>query len=106
MILLIDKEEYDTNSEVIVYVPTSHVLVHEADMLSVQLLTYFRQAGTYIEIIITVGLVRTQMTWFLSLMSPAGITRPPAPSSTPRTSPSTSTLARISKGRGQNYFFF
>ena len=41
VLLLVDKEEYDTNSEVIVYVPTSHVLVHDADMLSVQLLTYF-----------------------------------------------------------------
>ena len=39
-----DKEEYNTNSEVIVYVPTSHVLLHEADMLSVQLLTYYRWA--------------------------------------------------------------
>ena len=42
VILLIDKDEYNTNSEVIVYIPTSHVLVHDADMLSVQLLTYFR----------------------------------------------------------------
>ena len=41
VILLVDKEEYNTNSEVIVYIPTSHVLIHEADMLSVQLLTYF-----------------------------------------------------------------
>ena len=30
VLLLVDKEEYDTNSEVIVYVPTSHVLLHQA----------------------------------------------------------------------------
>ena len=29
VLLLVDKEEYDTNSEVIVYVPTSHVLLHQ-----------------------------------------------------------------------------
>ena len=53
VLLLVDKEEYDTKSEVIVYVPTSHVLLHQvfndltmletsslvqADMLSIQLL--------------------------------------------------------------------
>ena len=38
VLLLVDKEEYDTNSEVIVYIPTSHVLLHNADMLSIQLL--------------------------------------------------------------------
>ena len=29
VLLLVDKEEYDTKSEVIVYVPTSHVLLHQ-----------------------------------------------------------------------------
>ena len=38
VLLLVDKEEYDTKSEVIVYIPTSHVLLHDADMLSIQLL--------------------------------------------------------------------
>ena len=31
-------EKYNTQGEVIVYVPTSHVTLHEADMLSIQLL--------------------------------------------------------------------
>lgn len=38
VLLLVDKEQYDTQNEVVVYIPTSHVLLHEADMLSVQLL--------------------------------------------------------------------
>ena len=38
VLLLVDKEQYDMNSEVIIYIPTSHVLIHEADMLSIQLL--------------------------------------------------------------------
>ena len=38
VLLLVDKEEYDTNSEVIIFIPTSHVLLHDADMLSIQLL--------------------------------------------------------------------
>ena len=29
VLLLVDKQEYDTKSEVIVYVPTSHVLLHQ-----------------------------------------------------------------------------
>ena len=40
VLLLMDKQEYDTNNEVVVYVPTSHVLLHDADMLGLQLLTY------------------------------------------------------------------
>ena len=40
VLLLVDKQEYDTNNEVVVYVPTSHVLEHDADMLGMQLLTY------------------------------------------------------------------
>ena len=40
--LLVDKNEYDRNNELIVYVPTSHVLMHDADMLGIQLLTYYR----------------------------------------------------------------
>ena len=31
-------EKYNTQSEVVLYVPTSHVTGHEADMLSIQLL--------------------------------------------------------------------
>ena len=31
-------EKYNTESEVIIYVPTSHVTGHQADMLSIQLL--------------------------------------------------------------------
>jgi len=38
VLLLVDKEEYDSKSEVIIYIPTSHVLLHDADMLSIQLL--------------------------------------------------------------------
>ena len=38
VLLLVDKEQYNTQSEVIVYIPTSHVLLHDADMLSLQLL--------------------------------------------------------------------
>ena len=38
VLLLVDKEKYDFQNEVIVYIPTSHVLLHEADMLSLQLL--------------------------------------------------------------------
>ena len=41
VLLLVDKQEYDTNNEVVVYVPTSHVLMHDADMLGLQLLTYY-----------------------------------------------------------------
>ena len=33
MLLLVDKEQYNTQSEVIVYIPTSHVLLHDAEML-------------------------------------------------------------------------
>ena len=40
VLLLVDKQEYDTNNELVVYVPTSHVLLHDADMLGLQLLTY------------------------------------------------------------------
>ena len=35
VLLLVDKEEYDTNSEVIVYVPTSHVLLHQVVIMIV-----------------------------------------------------------------------
>ena len=42
VLLLVDKNEYDRNNELIVYVPTSHVLMHDADMLGIQLLTYYR----------------------------------------------------------------
>ena len=42
VLLLVDKNEYDRNNELIVYVPTSHVLMHDADMLGIQLLTYHR----------------------------------------------------------------
>ena len=38
VLLLIDKQAYDTQNEVVVYVPTSHVTGHQADMLSIQLL--------------------------------------------------------------------
>ena len=38
VVLLVDKEKYNTQGEVIVYVPTSHVTLHGADMLSIQLL--------------------------------------------------------------------
>ena len=31
--MLVDKEQYNTQSEVIVYIPTSHVLLHDAEML-------------------------------------------------------------------------
>ena len=33
VLLLVDKEQYNTQSEVIVYIPTSHVLLHDAEML-------------------------------------------------------------------------
>ena len=36
--MLVDKVAYDQNSEVILYIPSSHVIKHDADMLSVQLL--------------------------------------------------------------------
>ena len=36
VLLLIDKQAYDTQNEVVVYVPTSHVLLHDADMLGLQ----------------------------------------------------------------------
>ena len=40
VLLLVDKQEYDEHNELIVYVPTSHVLLHDADMLGLQVLTY------------------------------------------------------------------
>ena len=39
VLLLIDKQAYDTQNEVVVYVPTSHVLLHDADMLGLQVTT-------------------------------------------------------------------
>ena len=39
VLLLIDKQAYDTQNEVVVYVPTSHVLLHDADMLGLQVIT-------------------------------------------------------------------
>ena len=38
VLLLVDKEEDERNSAVVVHVPTSHILLHEADLLSIQLL--------------------------------------------------------------------
>ncbi|XP_023328387.1 uncharacterized protein LOC111701365 [Eurytemora carolleeae] len=38
VLLLVDRTEYDQNTEVVVYIPASHVIKHDADMLSVQLL--------------------------------------------------------------------
>ena len=46
VLLLVDKEEYDTKSEVIVYVPTSHVLLHQVHnnlFMFETLLLWFRQ---------------------------------------------------------------
>ena len=44
VLLLVDKNEYDKKNELVLYVPTSHVLMHHADMLGIQLLTYHRSA--------------------------------------------------------------
>ena len=38
VLLLVDEFEYNQNSHVVLFVPTTHVLIHHADMLSVQLL--------------------------------------------------------------------
>ena len=109
VLLLVDKNEYEKKNELVLYVPTSHVLMHDADMLGIQLLTYHRshqfllidEVGPKLNILflalssVWLGLFHVKSCCNCSVMippvstptlrRPAGTTNPRAPSFTPRT---------------------
>ena len=89
VLLLVDKNEYEKKNELVVYVPTSHVLMHDADMLGIQLLTYhrFHQFPSIDKVLLKVYSCSalTPLVSTPTPRSPAGTTNPRAPSFTPRT---------------------
>ena len=92
-------EKYNTESEVIIYVPTSHVTGHQADMLSIQLLhdrweqTSSQPHTCLVLLASCLSLVRRANTDNRAV----GTGDPPPGSSTARTSPSTRSPARTSR---------
>ena len=92
-------EKYNTESEVIIYVPTSHVTGHQADMLSIQLLhdrweqTPSQPHTCLVLLASCLSLVRRANTDNRAV----GTGDPPPGSSTARTSPSTRSPARTSR---------
>ena len=85
VLLLVDKNEYDKKNELVLYVPTSHVLMHHADMLGIQLLTYHRSVHWNCFLFkLDVCSVMTLLVVTPTLTRPVGIINLRVPSFTPR----------------------